>query len=658
MSNTNSEQSFAIEADLEDLKEKVEEYAHQIKLANYDRKFSKSYNFYYGYGYYARTDGLEAAGDQGEETRISINTYRNLLRYQLSLVTSERPAFDVVPINSDYDSMASAIVGEEVLEYYLRVKKLEDVLKDATEKAIFTSEGYVALSWDTAAGEDYGIDENGKPVKQGDIRFSTYAAWDVCRDLSFDQPNTNWYILRDIKNKYDLAERFPEHKDDIINLKYERNPFLSVSNSQTVSDDACELYTFYHKKTPTLPEGKLVIFVDSVKLLDIPLPYAEVPVYRVAPANVTGSNLGYTDAFDILALQEASDELYSAVTTNNINNAKQSLIIPKDGDFNYRDLADGASIIEVDSEVAGSIRPLQLTQSSPETYNLLDRYETQMEKKTGINEVIRGDPSANLRSGNALALIAAQSIKYNSGLQQSYARLLEDVGSAVLKFLQHFANTPRFIEVVGKNNRTFLKSFSKESLTGVSKVSAEIGSPLSKTVAGRVQIAENLLQQGLIKRPEQYIAVLDTGKLEPVMESERTELLNIKSENEKFRTGEVPPVLITDTHALHIREHRAVLDDPDARLQPDVVEATLAHIAEHESLWQEVSMRPALLMATQQQAAPPPAMPQQGGSPGVMQPPQAGQSGDPNLPNLPNAPAAASPEDQQAVQDMALQPPQ
>jgi hypothetical protein len=657
MSQKEKEQSFAIDATLDDLLEKVEDFSQQIELAGYGEKFKKSYSFYYGNGYFSDSAGLRASGDRGEETRINVNTYRNLLRYQLSLITSERPAYDVVPINTDYDSMASAIVGDEVLEYYLRVKKLEDVLKDAVEKAIFTSEGYVALSWDTAAGPDYGIDDKGKPVRQGDIRFSTYAAWDVVRDVSFTKDETSWYILRDIKNKYDLAERFPEHADDIVNLTYERNPF-AINNTRHVSGDACEVYTFYHKKTPILPQGKLVIFTATSKLLDIPLPYQEVPVYRVAPANVQGSNLGYTDAFDILGLQEATDELYSAVTTNNINHAKQCLVIPKDADFNYRDLAEGAAVLEVDADAAAAIRPLQLTQSSPETYNLLDRYESQMEKKTGINEVIRGDPSANLRSGNALALIAAQSIKYNSGLQQSYARLLEDVGSAVLKFLQHFATTPRFIEVVGKNNRTFLKSFDKESLTGVSKVSAEIASPLSKTVAGRVQIAENLLGQGMIKRPEQYIAVLDTGKLDPIMESERTEMLNIRAENEKLQAGEPPPALITDTHTIHIREHRAVLDDPDARLKPEVVEATLAHIAEHEALWQEVSMRPAILMATQQAAAPMPPQAQNGSTPQVAEAPQAGQTDDPNLPSMPNVPPAASDQDAQALAQMNLEAPQ
>lgn len=648
---------FAEEAKLEDLHEKIDCYYKQMTQCGYAEKFRRSFSYYYGKGYNSQSDQILPGGEQGEQSRISVNTYRNLLRYQLALITADRPAFNVVPINTDYESMASAIAGEEVLEYYLRVKKLEDILKDAAEKAIISSEGYVALSWDTSAGESYGVDEDGTPVKEGDIRFNTYAAWDVVRDTIFSKSDTNWYILRDIRNKYDLAKRFPEFEDEIIDLEYRTAPFSSYGY-KTVSDDACEVFTFYHKRTPSMPQGKLVLFTETSKLLDIPLPYQEVPVYRLAAADVTNTNLGYTDAFDTLALQEASDELHSALLTNNINHAKQLLAVPKDADFNYRDIAEGAALLEVNPEDLAGIKPLQLTASSPETYNLLDRYENQMEKKLGINEVVRGDPSANLRSGNALALIAAQSIKYNSGLQQSWARLLEDVGSAVLKFLQHFANTPRFIEIVGKNNRFTLKQFDKETLAGISKVSAEISSPLSKTTPGRIQIAENLLQQGMIKRPEQYIAVLDTGKLDPVMESERTELLNIRSENEKMQEGSVPAAILTDNHALHIREHRTVLDDPDARINPRVVEATLAHIMEHEALWQQVSTRPAILQATQQQPAPPgPQPPQQGSTSGVETPRQSDQSGDSNLPNLPQVPPAASPEDAQALQAMGLQQP-
>ena len=112
----------------------------------------------------------------------------------------------------------------------------------------------------------------------------------------------------------------------------------------------------------------------------------------------------------------------------------------------------------------------------------------------------------------------------------------------------------------------------------------------------------------------------------------------------------------TDNHSLHIREHRAVLDDPGARQNPRVVEATLAHLAEHEQLWMEVSMRPAILQATQQQPSPQQPQPQQGGNSAVTQ--QPGGTGDmPGMPGLPQLPPEASAEDQQAMQQLNLTPP-
>lgn len=644
---------FAIEASLDDLKDKVSEYFQRLMHAGYDRKIRRSYAQYYGYGYDAQTDRLTAAGDKGEETRISVNTYRSILRYQLSLITSERPSYKVMPINTDYDSMASAVVGEDVLEYYLRTKGMEQYLIDAAESAIWSSEGFLAMRWDTDIGDVYGVDpDDNKPVMDGDIAFSVLNTSTVARDLGLsDSP---WKTTIEMVNKYELAEKFPEKREEILGLTFQHDP-MTILAPEHVSDDVCRLYTFYHKKTKALPEGKMVIYTENDKLLDIPLPYKEIPVYRISAAEMQQTGLGYTMAFDLLGLQEANDELYSAVVSNNVLFAKQCVLIPRDADINYRDLSDGLAAIDYNPEM-GKIEALQLTQSSPETYNLMDRLETQMQNLSGINEVIRGDPSANLRSGNALALIAAQAIKYNSTLQHSYIRLLESCGTAALQFLQDFAETPRYVAVVGKSNRSFLKAFSKYDLLGVSRVVVDVGSSLMATSAGRVQVAENLLQQGVIRRPEQYLAVIETGKLDPIMESERTELMNIKSENEDMQDGKPAVAILTDTHTLHIREHRAVLDDPEARKNPQVVQAVLAHIAEHEQLWQQLSTRPAILMATNQQPSPPPPQPQQGSNPEVMgkQDPQAAEG----MPSLPGAPAAASEQDAQAVDQFtkSLQP--
>ena len=80
------------------------------------------------------------------------------------------------------------------------------------------------------------------------------------------------------------------------------------------------------------------------------------------------------------------------------------------------------------------------------------------------------------------------------------------------------------------------------------------------------------------KRPEQYFNVLETGRLDPLIDAERSELLNIKSENEMLQRGENPTAILTDNHMLHIREHRIVLDDPVARKDPAIVAAALAHL--------------------------------------------------------------------------------
>jgi hypothetical protein len=643
---------FALKCELSELLDKVDKFRKQLDRLGHAAKIARSFAQYYGRGYDARSDKLTASGEQGEESRISVNKYRSLLRYQLSIITSERPATHVTPINTDYQSVTSAIVGEQVLDYYMKAKDLENVLFDAIEKAVWSSEGYVGLSWATEDGEFFGVDpDNQELIMSGDVKFTTYAANEVIRDIR--QKHPQWYILTERVNKWDLAAKFPEKEQEILNsgIDGQSKPYGYGSLYSDGSDeDYVSLYTFYHKRSPALPEGRLVLFTDATKIIDMALPYQHMPVYRVAAADLHTTNLGYTQGFDLLALQEATDELYSATISNNINFSRQCIVLPRNADINYRDLTDGFAVIEVDAEEAAAIRPLQLTNSAPETYSLIDRLDKEMEGLTGINEVVRGNPGPNVRAASAMALLSAQAIKYNSTLQQSYIKLIEDVCTSTLNFLKDFAVAPRFIEVVDKSQRSYLREFSKDDLSGISRVQVETVSALSKTQAGRIEIANNLLQNGMIKRPEQYIAVLTTGKLEPLIQAEQSELLNIQAENEALASGENPISLLTDNHALHIREHRTVLDNPDARKDPNVTNAALQHIQEHLDLWS--SADPNVLMATGQAPMQMPMPPQDQGnmgvSPDTMGPTQASETaGIPDV-NAPGLPPTASPEDQAA----------
>ena len=640
---------FAVKADLSDLLEKVSNYYDQLLNVGQAYRIKRSFSQYHGYGYDAKTDQLLPGGEQGELSQISINKYRALIRHQLALVTSERPATHVTPINTDYRSMASALVGQQALDYYMRSKNLEDVLFDATEKACWSSEGYIVLDWDTEAGDFYDKDpDSGKAIMTGDVAYRTYSADGMIRDIYAEHPD--WYITVDLVNRWEYVARFPEHREKILNSAKEFGGKWHYSNyfyNDQMDEDRIAIYRFYHKKTSALPEGRFVIFTNAVKLVDSFLPYQEVPIYRISPARVAGTNLGYTQGFDLLGAQEAIDEMYTATVSNNLTFSRQCVIMPRNADINHRDISDGLTVITADGEDAKQIRSLQLTNSAPETYNLIDRLDNEMEAMTGINEVVRGAPGPNVRSGNAMALLSAQAIKFNSTLQRAVTQLVEATGTATLKFLQEFAEAPRFIEIVDKSERAYVREFSRLDLDGVSRVQVEVASALSKTQPGRVEIANNLLQNQMLKRPEQYLTVLSTGKLDPAIESEQSELMNIRAENETMARSESVPVILTDNHALHIREHRAVLDNPDARKNPQVVNTVLQHIQKHINTWSQTD--PNVLMATGQQPmmAPPPPAPEEGVNPEAMQAPGAqGVTQSVEEPNMPDLPEGADPYDE------------
>ena len=243
--------------------------------------------------------------------------------------------------------------------------------------------------------------------------------------------------------------------------------------------------------------------------------------------------------------------------------------------------------------------PLQLTASPPEAYSLIKILEQQAEMMAGVNSVVRGQPEDSLKSGAALALVASQAIQFSSGLQASYVQLLEDVGTGLIHMLQDYASVPRMAMIVGKHNRPFLKEFKGDDLNQINRVTVDVGSPVSRTTAGRVEMANNLLQAGLLQNPEEYLQVIQTGKIDPLIEGKTSENLLIKSENERLREGLPISAVAVEDHRLHIVEHKAVLANPESKENPKVVEATLTHINEHIRLLRETD--PGLLILLGQQ---------------------------------------------------------
>ena len=650
------------------LTEKADEWYQNIQANRYLEKMITSWSFYYGQ-FYEENHQITFGGESGELANLPVNDFRNLGQHILNMVTGSRPAFKCRAVNNDRKSMLQAELGNGIMEYYMREGRIERKLRKAVEYAVVMGMGYVLTEWNqTKGGTAYELpvdeeliaeyDEDGNPldkdgnileptpVFKGDIECRTLSPLDVVFDFTKEDPELNdWYLCRTFVNKYDLIAKYPEYKEEILAIKTKNQYTRRISITPYDQTVDIPVYQFFHKKTESCPEGRYLFYINEEIILDdSALPYPDLPIQRISASDILGSSFGYTSLFDLIPLQEAINSVYSTVMTNHHTFGVQNIINPIGNNVNIMQLAGGMNFIEYDHTI-GKPEPLQLTQTTPESYNLLNQLTGKMETISGVNSVARGNPEASLKSGTALALVQSQALQFVVGLQQQYIQLLEDTGTGMINLLKEFADTPRIVAIAGLSNITKMKEFNNNDLEAINRVVVDVGNALVQTTAGRVQVAENLLQMGIITTPEKYLEILNTGNLSTLTKGVTDELDTIRAENEALLKGEPVIAISIDHHAMHIREHRDVLSDPVLRQDADLVTRTLNHINEHLTLLRETD--PALLGVIGEQPVGPvggtPPNPQN------MQPPQPNQGGASptmqpvNQQELPGMPVAAQP---------------
>lgn len=640
------------------LSEAAQDWFNGLAETSYLNKIERSWRAYYNE---LNESGHEISfgGESGEVVNLAVNHFANLANHIHVMVTGTRPAFQCRAINSDQKSLTQAKLGNGLLDYYMREKRIEEILKDAVLYAIVLGSGYIKLEWNATSGQvrDYlepdprsivgqdedgnDIDENGNivevlPIYEGDAEISLLSPYDVYFDSTNNYYERNtWVVCRSLVNKYDLAAKYPELREKILGMESvidEDKMRQEGLFSRKQKTDNIYIKEFFHKKTEASPNGRYVLYLNNEIILeDTILPYRSLPLYRITPAKLMGTPFGYTGMFDLLPLQEMLNSMYSTAATNVSAFGIQSVMVPREAGVEFEQVGSGMQFIKYNAQAGGG-KPeaLQLTATSPEVYRMMELLERNMETLSGVNSVARGNPETALRSGNALALVQAQALQYISGLRGSYNRLLEDVGTGLLHLLQDYAAVKRTAAIAGINNRTEMRDFKSEDIKLINRAVVEEGNPLFNSVAGRTEIANNLLQMGLIDTIDKYLMVLVTGDLNQMIEGKIDNLTLIRSENEALLRGEDVQAIYSEKHSAHIKDHMELLNDVELKKDPELVGRVLAHIQEHVNLLRTTD--PFILSINGEQALAPAPDPNNMGQ-GGGQPQGPAPQGPPNIPN-------------------------
>lgn len=622
-------------------------------------------------GFDPDNDGLSwtpvISGKDGQIIRVRVN---ELLRYQRAhhvLVIGQRPAPQARPAAFDSRAIEVVPICNAIMDRAVGKLGGEEATQLANWYCQFWGTGWVSAEWDESEGRTV----DGSP--EGDVSFLTYRPDQVVFDTTLDQASPHrWIMLAKQWDRWELAahveavqragfraqmpqaeppdeesmgEEMPEGPEEPGEVEEEplhewmereielmRNHILGASSNtrldqqrqvtfrsaaqddkNTSGQDTVWTYELHYPPSQAVPEGRYAMFLDGKILKDGPSIYSELPAIEHCAMRLSGTRWGYTQFWDLMGLQQVADANITAGVTVTENVGMSGVWIPPG--------SDGGEVVSVveGQRIFKCMQPPQAVDFTGDAVQkLLAQHEylqNQMTLLSGLNDTALGDTSS-ASSGKQAALNHALALQSASDYQASYVRLHERLYNFILRLYQTFSTTERVVQVAGRGNELAAKTFTSKDLRGIDGVDVELGAAILRTTAGVTEVADKLMTAQQING-QQYMALLSTKRLEPVFDASQEFEVHIDRENEMLSKGEEPTVARTDNHPLEMSRHAVVLNSPEARDNPAIVNAVVSHLMTHDREWMALTLeQPSLMMAL---GIPPHPMAQQQAAAAAMQ---------------------------------------
>ncbi len=600
---------------------------------------------------------VSRGGDQGENVELRVNWLRAHVNAKHQIIVAPKLAWGTQPANTDSRSMADAARGATILESEWKQGNAEMKCISAQLGSILYGEEFVFTYWDKMAGEPVSFDESSGQVEyEGDVVTHQVLPWNVFRDPTAGTfADSNWLSARRLVDRWELIAQYPDFKEEIkaaptpasVQIQGIQSVNIAVNDPNKV---LC--HYFFHRRSAAMPLGLQAVFLSPTCVMEfdaLEKCYWHLPIHQFSSGELKGTPWSYTDLWEAMASQDLASDIQSSLATNIVSFAKQLISAEADQDLNVNDIGNGPKVI-YRQKGSPAPTPVQLTAQPAEGFKHLDSLKSDQRLQLGLNDVAMGEAPTGAPNAQAWALLSTAAITANSGAQRSWVKGVQSVGRGFLEIFKEKVSAKRKTAVVGVHGAAVPKQeeWDSSDLSPLDDVTVDIANPLAQNPAGRLQIAQMHMDAGFVQTPEQLQMVTEQGTLQPMTQVLRDELIYIAFENEEILQGRNPPVKISDSHQMHIREHRGPTFSADGRGDPAVNTAGDAHVQAHLQFLLNTDPR---ILAIMGQAAPPPGQPPGGAppsgqgtdpgtpaTPGAMQSPLAAQQGEAAGIKLPSAP--------------------
>ena len=605
--------------------------------------WTRAYQCYYGQ-MAASSYSTGLAGEQDEYSTVQVNHARNVIKHVIAMVTQNRINFDVTCTNTDLSARNTTIVGRAVLDQLFYEKQFEREYHAMLEMGLIFGMSFIVTRWKPMR-RLVGVDGEGQPVYAGEPDLKVISPLDVMLDpLKPYFGDQQYVVIREMVNRNDLVAEYPDLAEQIMAVDKVNN-FQHFTQFYEYNEETVWQYTAYHQPTPALPQGRITVFLeDDIVLEDGINVYDQNPVFCYRPDTRHGTAYGHTPLFDLMPVQESLNQLDSSFLTIIENFSVPNFIASKRSGIDETEISGGLRMIladpDPDAPNAGFPSPMNMPSIPPDMVRQREAYIRDIEALSGVNSIVRGSPSQFVPSGTAIALLSSSAQTYNSAVERGYIQIIEQSALTLLTIIKKFQAYSDVVTITGKANAYNVSSFKGESLEGIRQVKVHLGNPVSKTFAGKMAVADQLLQNQMLASPAEYLDILKTGNLDSVTDPKTAQKAYIQLENEQLAQGEKPIISYLDNPIEHIKEHMVLTFRPEVRSNAPIMEVVLSHVQEHLDQIERLNMgNPITLALATEQPVPLSALQQPGGpggpgGPGAETgaiPPQAGGEPPPEI---------------------------
>ena len=523
---------------------------------------------------------LGSDGEVGEYVKVIINQARTVGQQYISLLTRQRLYWEAITDINSASVIQDTRLAKGIANAVTERERMQQKMYAAVEKTFVYGASFISSTWRTDKGYPYSFSqEENKLSYSGDVVIKVHDVSDCVYDWSIEEwDDLPWVCIRTIQNRYDVIATHKDLESELMAAPSARSEKRMIPRFNILSSfdnpDMIFVWEFYLKPCPSVPKGRMVIYVtpDCILADDDNL-YECIPVEPLIFSKVQGTGLGYPNLSTMLPAQEIMDGVISTIASNVRAFATQNIIMPSDSDIDPIQITEGMNVLRYTPVPGvpngGEPKVLDLLNIPAELFNFANMMNSQIGDLSSLSSTVRGNPPTGVTAGNAIATLTANATEFLSQAQGEYSLCVQKIMSHALNAYKRFATVEQTTEISGESGVGFVKTWSNTDLKHIKGIKLRQSNSVMDSLAGRLQVADNLLAQQLITAG-QYVKIQSGAPIDSIFQDQFTEELAVQAEVEAILENKPIIPILTDDHPKFIIAYQKLLYNPAVRANSQI----------------------------------------------------------------------------------------